>query len=115
MARVQNKVKDVSSQESYLKLSSLVDFYNKPVEPVKENIDWKYWEDNIRSSGIVNKIKSKFDEYKTYSYNIDSIAQRSSINSEVFDQYVNLSNPRAYSFNGIITSGCNSIWITLAH
>jgi hypothetical protein len=36
MARIQNKAKDSASQESFLKLSSLIDFYNKPVENVKE-------------------------------------------------------------------------------
>ena len=53
-----------------------------------QNIDWKYWEENVRTSGLVTKIKSKFDEYKTYNYHIDSIAQRSSLNSEIYDQYV---------------------------
>ena len=38
MARIQNKVKDSGSQESFLKLSSLIDFYNKPAENVKEVI-----------------------------------------------------------------------------
>jgi hypothetical protein len=96
MNRIQNKVKDSASQEAYLKLTSLIDFYNKPVEAVKDNVDWKYWDENIRSSGLVNKIKSKFDEFKTYSYNIDSVAQRSSINSEVFDQYVINSNSGSF-------------------
>jgi hypothetical protein len=36
MARIQNKAKDNSAQEAFGKLSSLIDFYNKPVEPVKE-------------------------------------------------------------------------------
>jgi hypothetical protein len=36
IARIQNKAKDVNAQEAFGKLSSLIDFYNKPVEPVKE-------------------------------------------------------------------------------
>jgi hypothetical protein len=115
MNRIQNKVKDVASQESFSKLSSLIDYYNKPVEASKDNIEWKYWEENIRSSGLVDNIKSKYDEYKTYNYNIDSVAQRSSLNSEVFDQYVGCFNNRDYSSNGIIIYGCNNIWIILTH
>ncbi len=36
MNRIQNKVKDNASSESFLKLSSLIDYYNKPVEAVKD-------------------------------------------------------------------------------
>jgi hypothetical protein len=36
IARIQNKAKDTQAQEAFGKLSSLIDFYNKPVEPVKE-------------------------------------------------------------------------------
>ena len=109
IARIQNKAKDTQAQEAFGKLSSLIDFYNKPVEPVKDNIDWKYWSDNIRSSGLVDKIKSKYDEFKTYSYNIDSIAQRSSLNSEAFDHYVNNINIRVYFSIGTTNFGCNNI------
>ncbi len=41
----------------------------------------------MRTEGIVDKIREKFDEFKTYSYNIDAIAQRSAINSDDFDDY----------------------------
>ena len=97
MNRVQAKVKDSNSQEAFFKLSSLMDFYNKPPQPYKDvnkfflqfqDIDWSYWGENVRSIGLVDKIKSKFDEFKTQDYNIDVIAQRSTINSERFDNYV---------------------------
>ena len=41
----------------------------------------------MRTENIVEKIREKFDEFKTYSYNIDAIAQRSAINSEDYDDY----------------------------
>ena len=41
----------------------------------------------MRTEGIVDKLKEKLDEFKTYSYNIDAIAQRSAINSENYDDY----------------------------
>lgn len=87
MGRIQAKAKDSHSQETYMKLSSLIDFYNKPAQTFKEDIDWGYWKDNVRSEGLVDKIKDKFEELKGYSYNIDSIAQRSAINSENYDNY----------------------------
>lgn len=34
--RIQSKVKDAASQESYMKLSSLIDYFNKPAAPHKE-------------------------------------------------------------------------------
>jgi hypothetical protein len=36
MGRIQTKVKDAASQESFLKLSSLIDYYNRPPEQFKE-------------------------------------------------------------------------------
>lgn len=51
--RIQNKVKDGSSVEAYSKISSLIDYYNKPASPFKEDVDWEYWKNNIRTEGIV--------------------------------------------------------------
>jgi hypothetical protein len=87
LGRIQAKSTDTKSQESLMKLSSLVDYYNRPAEPLKENIDWGYWKENIRTAGIVEKISDKFNDYKTQVYNVDSIAQKSAINSERFDNY----------------------------
>jgi hypothetical protein len=53
--RIQAKVKDSASNEAYSKVASLIDYYNKQVPALKEKVDWNYWEDNIRTSGIVNK------------------------------------------------------------
>ena len=36
MGRIQIKAKDTASQESLMKLSSLIDYYNKPAEFYKE-------------------------------------------------------------------------------
>ena len=36
MQRVQSKVNDSHSQEAFTKLSSLIDFYNKPANEFKE-------------------------------------------------------------------------------
>ena len=40
MQRVQNKVNDQNSQEAFGKLSSLIDFYNKPANDFKEDLNW---------------------------------------------------------------------------
>jgi hypothetical protein len=36
MGRIQAKAKDSHSQETYMKLSSLIDYYNKPAPTYKE-------------------------------------------------------------------------------
>ena len=36
MGRLNSKAKDTTSQESLMKLSSLIDYYNKPAETFKE-------------------------------------------------------------------------------
>jgi hypothetical protein len=38
MGRIQAKARDTQSQESLMKLSSLIDYYNKPAESYKEVI-----------------------------------------------------------------------------
>jgi hypothetical protein len=35
----------------------------------------------------VDKLREKYDEFKTYSYNVDSIAQRSALNSERYENH----------------------------
>lgn len=94
--RIQNKVRDAASSEAYGKISSLIDYYNKPPTQYKEDIDWNYWRDNIRTEGVVEKyklnkfrIQDKLNEYKsTQNYNIDNIAMKSVINSEKYETYV---------------------------
>jgi hypothetical protein len=53
--RIQTKVKDAASSEAFSKISSLIDFYNKPPAQYKEDIDWNYWKDNIRTEGVVDR------------------------------------------------------------
>jgi hypothetical protein len=38
LGRIQSKASDSHSQENYMKLSALIDYYNKPSESVKEVI-----------------------------------------------------------------------------
>ncbi len=40
MGRIGAKAKDTASQESLMKLSSLIDYYNKPAEQFKEVISF---------------------------------------------------------------------------
>jgi hypothetical protein len=87
MGRVQQKAKDQHGQENVSKLGSLIDYYNRPAKSFNDNINWGYWKDNIRTTGLVEGIRGKYDEFKTYTYNVDSIAQRSAINSEKYDNY----------------------------
>ena len=90
MQRVQNKVNDQNSQEAFGKLSSLIDFYNKPANDFKEDLNWGYWGENIRTSGLVDKVKSKYEQFQEQEYNIDHIAETSTANSESFENYVNI-------------------------
>jgi hypothetical protein len=53
--RIHAKIKDGAAAEAFSKVSALVDYYNKPPQQYKEDIDWKYWEDNIRTEGVVTK------------------------------------------------------------
>jgi len=86
--RIQAKVKDAASTESFSKISSLIDYYNKPASAFKEEINWDYWKENIRTDGVVGKLKDKYEHYKsTQNYNIDSIAQKSVINSEKYETH----------------------------
>lgn len=42
----------------------------------------------MRTEGLVEKIKDKYEDFKTQSYNIDAIAQKSTITSERYSNYV---------------------------
>jgi len=41
----------------------------------------------LRTEGLVDKIKDKYQEFKSQSYNIDSIAQKSVVLSNKYDEY----------------------------
>lgn len=86
--RIQSKVHDSASVESYAKLSSLVDFYNKPAKTFKDDIDWSSWKDQIRTAGVVDKIHAKYENFKKQNYNVDLVAQKSTANSEKYDTHV---------------------------
>lgn len=43
----------------------------------------------MRTEGLVEKIKEKYEDFKTQTYNIDAIAQKSTITSEQYSNYVN--------------------------
>ena len=90
MQRVQTKVNDSNSQEAFGKLSSLIDFYNKPANDFKEDLNWNYWGENIRTAGLVDKVKAKYEQFAEQEYNIDHIAEKSTANSESFENYVNI-------------------------
>jgi hypothetical protein len=85
--RVQAKAKDQMSQESFAKLSSLVDYYTKSPQQYDENIDWDYWRTNLRSEGLVDKIMGKYNEFKSFDYNIDHLAAKSAVNSPHYQKY----------------------------
>jgi hypothetical protein len=86
--RVQSKVHDSASVESYSKLSSLVDFYNKPAKTFTDDIKWDTWNEQIRTAGVVDKIHAKYASFQKSNYNVDLVAQKSTANSEKYDTYV---------------------------
>lgn len=88
--RIQSKVNDSASTEAYSKLSSLVDFYNKPSKSFKDDIDWAQWKDQIRTAGVVEKIQAKYSNFKKSNYNVDLVASKSTVNSDKYDTYVNI-------------------------
>jgi len=85
--RIQQKAHDNIGQESYSKLSSLVNFYSKNVDNSSNKIDWDFWRQNIRTEGVVEKIKEKNTELSTKTYNIDALAARSAHTSEKYENY----------------------------
>lgn len=74
--------------ESFTKISSLIDYYNKPAKVNKDQIDWAHWSDEIRTAGVVEKIKEKYNTFKKQDYNVDLVAQKSTVTSEKYETYV---------------------------
>ena len=85
--RVQAKVSNSQAQEAVSKLSSLIAYYTKPSDSSNEKIDWNFWSQNIRSEGIVNKLKDKLESVKDKTYNVEALAAKSAV---VSDKYENV-------------------------
>jgi hypothetical protein len=85
--RIQAKANDAFSQEAVGKLSSLVGYYSKGLGDVAQKVDWDYWRSNIRTEGLVDKLKSKNQELSEHNYNVDSLAEKSVQTSEKYENY----------------------------
>lgn len=57
-------------------LSSLMNYYNKQEDTETKDIDWKLWEGQIKTKGLVDKIKSNFESLITQEYNSSEILQK---------------------------------------
>lgn len=87
MKRIQGKAKDAYGQDTVNKLSALVDFYSRPADSKNSKIDWDSWKKEIRSEGIVDKLKSKNEELANHTYNVDDLASKSAVVSDKYDKY----------------------------
>lgn len=85
--RIQSKAGDAFSQEAVGKLSSLIGYYSKGIGEVAQKVDWDYWRSNIRTEGLVDKLKDKNQELSQHSYNVDSLAEKSVQTSEKYENY----------------------------
>lgn len=86
--RIQVKAKDAYGQDATNKLSSLVDFYSKSGNDFESSqINWEEWKKEIRTEGIVEKLKEKNAEVAKKNYNIDDLAAKSAVVSDKYDNY----------------------------
>ena len=85
--RIQTKSKDQLSTESFAKLSSLVDYYSKSTSSTESPINWEQWKSQIRTEGIVDKLKAKNEELQAQTYNVESLASSSAHNTDQYDKY----------------------------
>ena len=55
-------------------IQSVLDFFNKPSTNQGQlpPINWKEWESNIHTAGVVGKIKAKYDAFMKAEYNVES-------------------------------------------
>ena len=55
-------------------IQSVLDFFNKPSTNQGQlpAINWKEWESNIHTAGVVGKIKNKYDAFMKAEYNVES-------------------------------------------
>lgn len=85
--RVQQKAHDGLGQEGSAKLSSLIDYFTQGSNQKLDEINWNYWKQNIRTEGLVEKLKEKNQELDKHSYNIDTLAAKSAISSTKYENY----------------------------
>ena len=68
---------DGSSREAQSQLQGILDYYNiaKDQKPL-EDIDWDGFRDRIHTSGVVDKIHSKYDKFMDSEYTVESAVSR---------------------------------------
>ncbi len=74
--RVSSKAPNAAAQDAVSKLSSIVAYYCRPAETTKDKIDWNYWKQNIRTTGVVDKLHDKLEVSKGKTYNVEAVAAK---------------------------------------
>ena len=65
------------SREQFSQLQALVEYFNKPsANKGLGEIDWAEWEDKIHTTGVVDKIKAKYDAFMKTEYAVEEAAGR---------------------------------------
>ena len=62
--RLREAAKTNEGRENFGQLSSLVEFFNrKSTHTSLEQIEWSEWRDQVKTPGVVDKIKEKYGEF----------------------------------------------------
>ncbi len=65
MKQVNNKATSINGKVVVGQLSSLINYYNRFDEVESKEIDWNFWGSQIKTKGLVEKIKSNFESLNT--------------------------------------------------
>lgn len=67
------------AKENHGQLQSMLDFYNKPFQPTRQQegeIDWEGYRNAIHTPGVVDKIHTKFEGFMASEYGVDAAVAR---------------------------------------
>jgi hypothetical protein len=70
------------AKEAQSQLQSVLDFYNKSVSKSTKAIDWDGYKERIHTTGVVDKIHTKYEKFMKTEYTVESAVSRCGTTTE---------------------------------
>jgi hypothetical protein len=82
LRRLGDSASSTESKDVHAQLQSVLDFYNDNRQKKNHAIDWDGHRDRIHTEGVVDKIKTKYENFMATTYEVDNAVLRCGATTE---------------------------------
>ena len=82
LRRINDTATTGDAKDAHSQLQSVLDYYNKSSTQHLKPIDWQGFKERIHTSGVVDRIHSKYEKFMKSEYTVDSAVSRCGTSTE---------------------------------